>query len=363
MNHHPQIRYINIAKGFAIMAVLLGHLKFHRSFQFFPIGELYGGMWHVPVFFMLSGFFIREELLLQPKIFIGNKMNKLYTMLLYYYIPATLMHNLLIDWGVYDTTIDYQGKFVTYWNLGDFFLRIAESMAFAGREPILGAMWFVYVLLLAFIGYSFISTIVHKICNDERKYEIYRALCLLFLVLFSCICSEKFSLTIPRVNNTLTAMWLIYCGYIVRNIIKVKFNNGYVAIAAFMLLYHIAMIGGGIALYKNYYHDVFLLTGVSFSALYVVCYLSRKIESTWVGWGVEKCGKDSFHIMALHLVGFKLGIVIMNMFGANIFLADQMPKLGSNYLYVIILFTCGVVFPLLFIYLFRMVKSYIIKEQ
>ncbi|MBR2154101.1 MAG: acyltransferase family protein [Bacteroidaceae bacterium] len=362
MDNRPQIRYINIAKGFAIFAVVLWHLRFEMGNDFFPIANLFGAMWHVPVFFMLSGFFIREEKLLQPKSFIRNKMKRLYIMLLYYYFPATLMHNCLLDWGWYDTTIDYHGKFVTYWNCSELLKRIAECMAFAGREPIMGAMWFVYVLLLAFIGYSLVSTVVHRIVKEEKKYEIYKALLLLFLVIVSCVFSEKFSLTIPRVNNTFTAIWLIYCGYIIRNVVKVDFNNGYVAIAAFLLLYHTAMIGGGISLNRNYYHDAFFLTGVSFSALYIVCYLSRKIEFTWGGIFLEKCGKESFHIMALHLVGFKFGIIIINLLGANIFLADQMPKLGSNYLYVVILFTFGITFPLVFMYLFRKVKTFVIVK-
>lgn len=363
MSNRPQIRYINIAKGIAISAVVLWHLRFAIGNQYLPIGSLFGNMWHVPVFFMLSGFFIREEILLQPKIFIGNKMKKLYLMLLYYYIPATLMHNLLIDLGWYNTTIDYHGKFVTYWSLSELFKRIVECMVFAGREPILGAMWFVYVLLFAFIGYSLVSTVIHKIAKDEKKYEINRAVCLLLLVIISSVCSEKLSFTIPRVNNTLSAIWLIYCGYIAKNVIKFEFINGYVAFAAFLLLYHLAIIGGGISLNRNYYHDVFFLTGTSFSALYVVCYLSRKIEHTLGGVFFERCGKDSFHIMALHLVGFKLGILILNIAGANIGLANQMPQLGSNYLYVIILFACGILFPLCFMYLFRKMKSYIFIEK
>lgn len=38
----------------------------------------------------------------------------------------------------------------------------AKTLLCAGREPIMGAMWFVYALLFALCGYSIISYIVNK---------------------------------------------------------------------------------------------------------------------------------------------------------------------------------------------------------
>ena len=354
--------FVNIAKGIAICAVVLLHLRFQCVDGIFPLRSLLGDSWHVAVFFIIGGFFIKNDKLLQPKSFIKKKMLTLYKMLIFYYIPAVLLHNYLINIGWYSTQIDYHGKVMRNYNIVDTISHIIQSICFAGREPILGAMWFVYVLLLAFIGYTFVSCIIYKITKgNELRYEIYRAIVLFVLCAISSTLSEEFGIMIPRCSNTITAMWLIHLGYILKNIIKCKFDNKYIALISIIIVYHIAVNVGAVSLNVNKYQDATMLTISSVSALYFICWFSRKIENKSVGKFLNKCGEESFHIMALHLVGFKLGIELLNMCGANIMIASQMPLLGKNYLFVIILFLFGVLFPICFIWVFRTIKIKIIS--
>lgn len=73
-----RLMYVDVLKGFAIMAVVLFHINFE-----FPSSKLFnfsilGGMWHVPLFFFISGFFISEAKLADTKSFLWNKMKSLY---------------------------------------------------------------------------------------------------------------------------------------------------------------------------------------------------------------------------------------------------------------------------------------------
>ena len=177
---------------------------------------------------------------------------------------------------------------------------------------------------------------------------------LLFLCILSCTMSQVLGFTIPRGSNTMTAMWLIYCGFFIRNILKIKFSNVFVALVSLILVWHLSVNEGCIHLNDNTYTDVVVLTISSVGALYMISYVSQIIEKNHIGKLLALCGRDSFHIMALHLVGFKIGLILYNfLFTGEICLATQKPVLGTNYLLVILLFVFSIFFSLGFIYVFR----------
>lgn len=49
--------YIDIAKGIAIIAVVLSHTNHGlRDYNLFPLQSIVYGIWYVPLFFVLGGF-------------------------------------------------------------------------------------------------------------------------------------------------------------------------------------------------------------------------------------------------------------------------------------------------------------------
>jgi hypothetical protein len=196
-------------------------------------------------FFCCWWLFFKAEKLCSPVEFIKGKMNSLYRLLLYFYIPAVLLHNIWLNIGFYDTETDYGGKYMEYWGIGQFVRELMLVFLFAGREPILGAMWFVYVILLAMIGLCIVSWILNQWITDKQKLEVVRALILFVGYIVSCQMTNIIGFTIPRFINTITAMWLIYCGYLMMRVLNLKFNNNWVAIFCGLVVYHIAVIEGG----------------------------------------------------------------------------------------------------------------------
>ena len=60
----PNQRYafVDIAKGFAIIAVVLWHINFANDFNAaFPLKTILGGGWNVPQLFLIYGFFLNED--------------------------------------------------------------------------------------------------------------------------------------------------------------------------------------------------------------------------------------------------------------------------------------------------------------
>lgn len=357
-----QLEWVNVTKGIAIIAVVLSHTVHGlQDLTLFPIKSLAYEIWFVSVFFVLGGFFIKEEKLCKPLEFTKGKMKSLYSLLLYFYIPAVLLHNLFLQIGFYDTTTSYGGKYMSYWEPITFIKEVVFSCCFMGREPILGAMWFVYVLLLALIGFSFSSFIIKKIF--KKNYEIARATILLFFCIMSCSATNILQFTIPRFNNVLTAMWLIYCGYILNQYIKVKYNNKWVVIGSGVLVYHIASIQGGVALNGNIYPDVLSLTISSAASLYIICYFAKIIENNIVGKCLSYCGKESFYIMALHFMGFKVMSLILNLFGFNMNLSSLMAPTNKEPMLVLLYVLMGIIFPLAFMAFFRKIKNVTVNNH
>ena len=157
---------VDITKGISIIAIVLGHVNF-----LYPIGQLVNTknlfiyLWHVAVFFMLAGFFIKEEQLVQPMFCLKKKFSSLYLKILYFYIPAVLLHNVLIKIGWY--SLESTDPVINTYSMIDFARQTVFAICLGGREPVVGAMWFVYVLFMALIGLSIASWAIRKISKND----------------------------------------------------------------------------------------------------------------------------------------------------------------------------------------------------
>lgn len=350
---------VDITKGVAIIAIVLGHIGFmYPSTKLVDFSILVFGLWHVAVFFIVAGFFIKEEQLVQPKFWFKKKFSSLYLKILYFYIPAVLLHNVFIRIGWY--SLDSTKPIIhAYWGI-DFVKQIVLTICLGGREPIVGAMWFVYVLFMALIGLSIVSWLIKKLAKDERQYEWMRGIALLAMCIVAGILSNKYGLTIRRFSNTFTAMLLIYVGKIMYQKMKLSFDNGYLAIICGLIAFEVACMLGGVALNSNEYKDILQLIVAAPAVLYIIMYIGKHIEANVIGKAIAYVGKESFYVMALHFVGFKLCTLALQGIGyggAN--LSDLTPAVGGNILLLLLYAFFGVGFPLLFMWGFRRVKTLI----
>lgn len=347
---------VDIAKGIAIIAIVWGHIHvLYPQCSLLNFDDLIY-LWHVPVFFILGGFFIKEEQIVQPKYWFKKKFNSLYLKILYFYIPAVFLHNFFITIGWYSTSsID---PIIKEYSLFDFAKQTLFTICCAGREPILGAMWFVYVLFMALIGLSIISWIIKKLIVDKRKKEWSLFIVLLVMTILSGILSNKYDLTIRRFSNVFTAMLLINIGWIMNRKWKLNYDNGFLVIVCLMISFEVVCMLGGVSLNGNNYADILQLIIVAPAILYCIMYLGKKIEHTAIGKGLAYIGYDSFYIMALHFVGFKICSIIVGRFNLGGVQTDLTPNVGNNLPLFVIYLLFGVCFPLLFMYLFRKIKKF-----
>ena len=188
----------------------------------------------------------------------------------------------------------------------DFVKQMVLTICFGGREPVVGAMWFVYVLFMALIGLSIVSWMIKKITKNEKQYEWLRGIALLAMCIVAGILSNKYGLTIRRFSNTFTAMLLIYLGKLMYQNMKLSFDNGYLAIVCALIASEVVCMLGGVALNGNEYKDILQLLVAAPAVLFVIMYIGKRIERKALGKAIAYVGKESFYVMALHFIGFKL---------------------------------------------------------
>lgn len=317
MTGRGQIEWVNSAKGLTIIAVVLGHIAYRLPDDgLLSLHTIVWG-WRIMVFYMIGGFFLSEEKLLRPRRFIAGKLKRLYLPLLAYYVPAVLLHNVLILCGFYAVGAVYGDKVMAPYSIADFGLSLLKTIFFAGREPIVGAMWFVYVLFLALVGLSLISWALRRLVGSGRAYEWLRLVVLLVLAVASSEAANLYGIYIPRFSNVLTAMWLIYFGYKLRALLHShEFDNPWICLVSLIIVWHNATLGPGAGSIGGMIHgEVTLLTMSTAAALYVVCFIGRALEHSLAGRLLSACGGASFHVMALHLLCFKLGTLLLNALG------------------------------------------------
>lgn len=354
---HKRSLSVDIAKGLSIIAIVLGHIAYkYPAGQLVNTRDLFIYLWHVPVFFIVAGFFIKEEQLVQPKLWFKKKFASLYLKILYFYIPAVLLHNVFIHIGWY--SLESTEPIIHSYAWLDFLKQTLFAICLGGREPIVGAMWFVYVLFMALIGLSIVSWCIKKLVKNDRQYEWVRFITLLAMCMVAGILSNKYGLTIRRFSNTFTAMLLIYVGKTMYQKMKLAFDNGYLAIVCGLIAFEVACMLGGVALNGNEYKDILQLLVAAPAVLYIIMYIGKHIEHHAIGKAIAYIGNNSFYVMALHFVGFKLCTLTLQgagMGGAN--LSDLTPGVGSNVLLLLLYAIYGVVFPLVFMWGFRKIKS------
>lgn len=352
------LAWVDIIKGFAIIAVVLLHVNFpFEALCALPLRSLLGNSWHMPVFFLVAGFFLTEAQLRHPLSFFVHKFKHLYCRLLYFYIPLLLLHNTFLEVGLYGEQVLYGGKQMTAFCMADYAQKLLEVAFFMGREPYASPLWFVYVLFVALVLLSLLSYAVNRYFQGCGKQMFLMGIVLFVCSSSSLMLTSSFDIMIPRVSNVFPAMWMIFIGYVLRNRLHVSFDNGLTALLASFCLTALLLFFEEMCFMTNDYPGTMVLTLCGVSALYAIAYVSKKIEQTLVGRIIAGIGNKSFYIMALHLLSMSCAAMLIDsVFGTSL----PYNVLGSETadpLLMLLLVASGIVAPMLVAFAFNTIKK------
>lgn len=323
-----RLHYIDIAKGIGIIFIVLSHTN--PSFVDFI------SLFHVPVFFIFSGFFFREKYENQPIVEIKKKVKGLYFPFIRYGLFFLLTLNLF-------HYLDLGSRHIG--SLREFGGRLAKLLL--GWEifpPLALPLWFLPCLLFACIVFVLVRFGLHKLSSLWK--ELATAL----------LCVGSFVLALNwyvdwNIGRVLLAIPLYYIGYLYfkyKDYIKYNYVYGAIALALLIMsstFQHVSYFAIEIS-------HPFLFLPVSTIAAYLIVLISYKIGENKV---LEYIGQNTIPVIALHLLCFKAFTAIrVWLFGAPFdelgdYFAPSHAQLHLCLIYVVV----GVALPLGIHYLWQ----------
>lgn len=358
--------HIDIIKGWAMLTIII----FHCSTSFFPgkISGIIGNPWNVPVFFIIGGFFLKMESLEKTKDFVIGKMKRLYLPATIIYGSNVLLHNfyVYIGWYPLGGVHPASGKPYELYDIKQVIVGLLKVfVAGSSGELTMGAMWFLYTLLYAFIGIVFFYLVVSFVTKDNSKRFQWMTIIFLFLAAFSCELSQKYNITISRFSTALTAMFLIWWGMIINKKWRWEYNQWWVFIIAIIVFVHCVLTQKvGMVLAHNCYQDLPMLIVGSTSAIYIWGFIGRKIENNLIGKFLALMGRESLYLMAFHIIGFFICNSIMvkiGFFSTNDIKGLYTFYVGNNGWLLLAYVISGIVSSFTIIYTFRGLKELLVR--
>lgn len=279
------------------MMIVLFHQ--HNPFTTTTAAWLMGRGFDVPVFFILAGFFIKDERLVHPKAFILGKLRALYFPATIISVICILLHNIFIDIGWYSLDMTH------YYSLNYTLRRVIRTLCcLDSGETLMGAMWFLYTLLYDFIILSLLAWGLKKLFKREGVWQKTVAFILLICMSISCYLTQNCNITISRISVVLSSMFLIWVGRIIYQQFQLTFDNNWaLGIAVMIFVEEVIMVQIHPRFALNEYQSVIQLLATSCSFIYIGGYVGKRIARSYIGHTLTILGRESFYIMALHIVG------------------------------------------------------------
>lgn len=358
--------HIDIIKGWAMLTIII----FHCSASFFPntMSNIIGNPWNVPVFFIIGGFFLKMDSMEKPKDFVKGKLKRLYLPATIIYGLNVLLHNVYVYIGWYPLggVHPASGKPYELYDVKQVVVGLLKVFAAGGSgELTMGAMWFLYTLLYAFIGLVIIYTFISILTKDNSKRFQWMTIMSIFLAAISCVLSQKYNITISRFSTALTAMFLIWWGMIINKKWQWKYDQWWVFIIAIIIFVHcVLMHKVRMVLAHNCYQDLPMLIVGSTAAIYIWGFIGRKIENNIIGKFLAIMGRESLYLMAFHIIGFFICNTIMvkiGFFSINDTKGLYTFNMGNNGWLLLAYVISGIVSSFTIIYTFRGLKELLLR--
>ena len=364
--NHGRQGYVDIIKGWAMLTIIIFHCTQTCISNY--ASSLLGNPWNVPVFFIIAGFFLKEESLSNPVLFLRGKFKRLYLPATIIYSICILLHNgfVRIGWYPLGGIHPYTGTPFSEFRLKETCIALAKVLAAGGSgELAMGAMWFIYSLLYAFVGIVILHWLLGFLFKNANSRFYATTVCLLLLSSASCVLSQNYGLTVSRFSTSVTAMFLIWWGMIINRKWRVQYDKNWgFAIACIVFVHCILMGKTSMALAKNDYQDLIQLVVGSTAAIYIWGFIGKKIEMTFIGRFLSLLGRESLYLMAFHIIGFFICNSLLVKVGVFAIGDDKglyTYQIGNNYLLLIVYVFFAISTSFVILYTYRGLKCLAVK--
>ncbi|WP_321332309.1 acyltransferase family protein [uncultured Bacteroides sp.] len=327
---------ISIAKGIGIILMVIGHSgcpDFLHDFIY---------MFHMPLFFFLSGYFFKYDYVLNnKKDFALKRFKGLYVPYVKWAFLFLLLHNVFYYLNVYNSMYGFKDSVSSLYSIKEFAYRLYLIFCkMSGAEQLLGGYWFLRELLLA----ALISMFGLILFRNHKILFLFSTL--IGTVLFSYL---NFHIPFLGINYRTLLSTSIYVGgsiyfakekFILYNSTMLFLVALSVGLAAFFMPLTMMNVVG----WKIGYLFV-----VAFLGIYLVLNISKYLSNTPLSKGLIYIGDNTIIILTFHFLSFKLvNLLQIAHYRLDIRELAKFPVIdGNNTYYWLLYCIVGVSVPLL----------------
>ena len=357
MNKVNRNTEMDIAKGIGIMLMVIGHIGVRYSSLIY--------LFHMPLFFIISGYFYNSYYDKRPIEFLKRKLKTLYIPYIKINIIFCVLHNFFIRYYLYITDKEIillnnndiiNNVYMTKYSLNDLIFNIIRTILFMSNEQLSSATWFLRVLFINSILFSIIGYYCLKI-PYKNKNILKLIICLtLFIIGFIFQVNEFNPIQIPVSFSTLI---LFYIGYIIKEKQWIKFLINKYNIIIYIIVLLIMNKIGSVSLEVNKYTNPIFLLITSLSGFIIIMNIAKyisKVQKLMII--ITYMGKNTIPILGFHFLAFKIiTLVQIIILRKPLYYLAAYPVLDSNGAWAILYLIVGVSLPLLFNYICIKIKK------
>ena len=329
---------LDIIKGIGIILMVVGH----SGAPDYIHDVIY--TFHMPLFFIASGWFFSECNLEDSKGFAMRKLRSIYLPYLRWCFIFLLLHNVFYSIGIINNAYGASNGSVSHWySIRDVVVHAADfTFRMSGYDGyLLGAYWFIRSLLWGSLLLCFLSAFINKVAKLERSTSII-SVSIIFVILGGAIL--LFNIHIPfwpqGGYREVMAVFFIGMGYMLRK--QVWWQSQYMMIL-FLIIIPASLLIEPTSLRSN--NQTFLMwTLIPFTGLagYALTYKFSKMIVQGNGKitvYMSYIGRQSFYIMTFHFLMFKpaslLKTYIFEMDWKMIGCHPVIPPEGDNWYWIV----------------------------
>ena len=337
---------MDIVKALGIILVIMAHVK--------SPGEQMIFLFHMPLFFFVSGYFYKDEYSDELEILIKKRLKSLYIPFIKYELIFLVLHNILVNLSFYSS---YGNEPIKFYSMNDLIINVFKILTFNGTEVLVIPLWFLPAL--------FFTTIIFCLISRYFKLEWVRLLIIVILfilgiglkyynanLIFNNFCPET-------INISFVALAFFYIGYLYNRYKKAIKLNFFIALVLFTILVISRKYNIRVDMRLNSYSNPILLIPDALCGIYVLIYAAKKMCNLNINISLLKyIGRNTVPILALQYISFKLIYLVQIIFyKLPIIRLGDLGPINSIGFWCIMFTIIGVLVPIIIHYISNLLRK------
>ncbi|RDY31790.1 acyltransferase family protein [Lachnotalea glycerini] len=306
MQAKNRISWIDIAKAIGILFVLINHAELHLG-----IVTYLGGMFYMPVFFVLSGYTFKERQSETLLIFTKHKAKRLlipYAFFQLLLVGMVTFKNIFAGQTLSNPALPFIGAIYSrnalYPNSSDVLVKVSNDnihLMTAMNAP----LWFLTGLFISLVMYKFILGLAKQ--NEKREYS-YIGISMLIGIAFKYFCP----ILLPwSIDTAFIYVGFLHLGRILKrkNGLECLYHKPAVILGILLIFIGVSfMNGSGNLSIRDFGNSVLLNFAAGGFGVVCILLLSKAVEEhlTHLSCLLKSIGRHTIGILALHVLVFTL---------------------------------------------------------